>query len=120
MFLPNLDESFQTPVQLITSVGRGNLNADSGLVLWNHGVAETYDIDALLKQVLRYGFCQAGIVEHDRDNGMNSGFEGKPGGAYCSSEVGGVFIKADFKLGAFIQDVENLEAGEDDNRRDGV
>src|SRR5262249_38272124 len=69
-FASRFRERSHSLVELFRSMRRRELDADAGLALGHHGVAEADDVDAALQQLVGHLRRQGGVAEHHGQDRM--------------------------------------------------
>ena len=69
----HLGESVDGLLKVLLRMGGGNLRSDSGLALWDDGVAKADDIDAFFQQGVGHLRRQGCLAEHDRNDRVLAG-----------------------------------------------
>src|SRR5262249_42896156 len=68
----DLLERFDGPVDVGGLVGGAQLDSDARLVLGDHRVRETDDVNALVEQCSRHGDRETRIAKHNGDDGVDA------------------------------------------------
>ena len=68
MLLTDFCERRDCVVNLLESVCGAQLSPDARETFWNHGVAESYNVDTFIKQIVRHIGCESRVTEHDWGN----------------------------------------------------
>jgi Ion channel len=85
-----LDECRHGALQVLGLVRGADLHPDASLVHGDYGVREANDVDALVQQVRRHAVGKGGVSEHDGDDRMAAGADGKPGFGHRLPEPAGI------------------------------
>ena len=101
-------------------MGRADLDTNSGRAVRHYRIKEANDVDAFLEhaggKLLRFR-C---VANHDRDDGMNARFNGKPGLGDRFAKIFRVRLEFVAQLGRCRQHFQRFQASRHDRWRDGV
>src|SRR4051812_47475348 len=90
--LTHLREGAGCTVELFGGVRRRYLDADAGLSLRHHRIAETDHIDTALEQLIGHPTRQGRVAEHHRQDWVLSGLELEPGSLQRGAELASVSV----------------------------
>ena len=101
-------------------MGGRHLGADAGLALGHHGEEEPGHIDALVKKLCRHLLRQFCLAQHHRDDRVFARQQVESGCRHAGPEAPGVFEELGPQVIALLRQIDGLEAGRHDGRRQGV
>ena len=101
-------------------MGGAHLGADAGLALGDDGVEEADDVDAFVEQGAGELLGELCVVQHDRDNRMIAGTQVESGCVHAFPEVAGIGFDAIAQDVGSREDLEDLDAGGDQRRWQGI
>ena len=119
-FLADFDECGDALVEVFALVCCGNLYADAGLTLGNDGIEKSGDIDAFLLKCGGETLREGSVVEHDGADGALCGLDVESGLQHLVAEIVDVFNEFIVEGVALAEDIEGLDGGTDNRRRDAV
>ena len=101
-------------------MGGRNLHADTRLAFRHDGIIEARDIDAFFLQLGREDLAEFGVIQHDGADSRLRRFDIEACGFHAFDEVGRVLVQAVLQLVAAREDLEGLDTGRSNHRRDRV
>ena len=101
-------------------MGGGHLGADAGLAHGHHGVGKGDHVDAFVEQPVGHVPGQPRVSQHDRDDRVLAGHQVEAKGLQPGPETAAVAGEPGAQIGAGFDQVEDLQRGGGDGRREGV
>ncbi len=99
---------------------RRHLGADARLALGHDGEGEADHVDAALQHLCRHLLRQRGVAEHDRDDRVAGAGEREAGLGHLCAEARGIGVEPLAQRVAVLDQVEDLQRGAGDGRRQRV
>ena len=117
---PDFGKGLDREIQVLPGMGRRDLGADARPALGDHGVEEADGEDPLLEKAGGHLLGQHGVAQHDGHDGVIAVVELEAAVRHGGLEVSRVGVQPVAQLAGSGDDLQGLEGGADDARRQGV